>query len=163
LNARQGQVRCGRCVKVFNGFQSLERFPDDDTGARLLAAREAEDRARGMPEVAALPDEDARDEPPRAAAPAGPPRGAAREARREARREAQDLRTAALSPPPRSEEEVGEEEEELTLELPPREPPARAWRHGVALLLVVLGVELAYAYRGPLAQRYPVLRPALES
>ena len=29
LNAKQGQVRCGRCRTVFNGFQSLERHPDD--------------------------------------------------------------------------------------------------------------------------------------
>src|SRR5688500_1036374 len=45
LNAKQGQVRCGRCRQVFNGFEALERFPDDDTGARLLAAREAEERS----------------------------------------------------------------------------------------------------------------------
>src|SRR5687768_10454378 len=44
LNTRQGQVRCGRCNQVFNGFQALERFPDDDTGARLLAAQEAAER-----------------------------------------------------------------------------------------------------------------------
>src|SRR6187401_1212294 len=42
LNAKQGQVRCGRCRKVFSGFEALERYPDDDTGSRLLAAREAE-------------------------------------------------------------------------------------------------------------------------
>ena len=45
LNTKQGQVRCGRCRSVFNGFEALERFPDDDTGARLLAAREAAERA----------------------------------------------------------------------------------------------------------------------
>jgi predicted Zn finger-like uncharacterized protein len=39
LNLRQGQVRCGQCREVFNGFESLERFPGDDTGARLLAMR----------------------------------------------------------------------------------------------------------------------------
>ena len=48
LNARQGQVRCGRCHSVFNGFQALERFPDDDTGGRLLAEQEA--RARDTAE-----------------------------------------------------------------------------------------------------------------
>jgi predicted Zn finger-like uncharacterized protein len=42
LNAKQGQVRCGRCRNIFNGFEALERYPDDDTGSRLLAAREAE-------------------------------------------------------------------------------------------------------------------------
>ena len=48
LNAKQGQVRCGRCGSVFNGFEALERFPDDDTGARLLAAREAAERAANI-------------------------------------------------------------------------------------------------------------------
>src|SRR5947207_16019150 len=42
LNVKQGEVRCGRCRKVFNGFEALERYPDDDTGSRLLAAREAQ-------------------------------------------------------------------------------------------------------------------------
>src|SRR3982750_858212 len=45
LNAKQGQVRCGSCERVFNGFEALERHPDDDTGTRLLAAREAAERA----------------------------------------------------------------------------------------------------------------------
>ena len=45
LNAKQGQVKCGSCERVFNGFESLERHPDDDTGSRLLAAREAAERA----------------------------------------------------------------------------------------------------------------------
>jgi len=45
LNAKQGQVRCGSCERVFNGFEALERHPDDDTGSRLLAAREAAERA----------------------------------------------------------------------------------------------------------------------
>ena len=59
LNARQGQVRCGNCQKVFNGFESLERFPDDDTGGRLLAAKEAEERAQreSVADVKPLPDE----------------------------------------------------------------------------------------------------------
>src|SRR5258706_7927374 len=64
LNAKQGQVRCGRCRTVFNGFEALERFPDDDTGARLLAAREAAERgAAPMPAVEALPFEDLPDLP----------------------------------------------------------------------------------------------------
>jgi len=47
--------------------------------------------------------------------------------------------------------------------LPKPKPPARAWRFGVALMVVLIGVEVVYAYRGPLAQRYPVLRPWLEA
>jgi hypothetical protein len=48
---------------------------------------------------------------------------------------------------------------------PPQQvqPPARAWAFGAALLFIVLGAELLYDYRGPLAQRYPVVRPYLEA
>jgi len=38
-----------------------------------------------------------------------------------------------------------------------------AYVAGAALLSLVLSAELVYAYRGDLAQRYPVLRPYLES
>jgi predicted Zn finger-like uncharacterized protein len=153
LNAKQGQVRCGRCSKVFNGFVSLERFPDDDTGGRLLAAQEGPPPPPppetvdlealpddDMPEIetldastmpAAMPGEAA----PPVPAPTYPPR----------------LRPAPQPPP-------------LVLpETPPREKPSRAWAFGVALLACVLTLELAYAYRGPIAQRYPALRPTLES
>ena len=157
LNAKQGQVRCGRCRNVFNGFEALERFPDDDTGARLLAAREAAARPlEPMPPIEALTFEDLPDietlqpaplpshvaepapvEEPAPAAPVVPRRA----------------RVAPHAPPI-----------DLTLPPPPRAaPPARAWAFGAALLALVLGAELTYGYRSPLAQRYPVLRPYLES
>src|SRR5205085_8250892 len=53
--------------------------------------------------------------------------------------------------------------QEFTLEVESRKPPSRAWPFGVVLLALVLVAELAYGYRAPIAQRYPVLRPALES
>ncbi len=154
LNAKQGKVRCGRCHMVFNSFESLERFPDDDTGGRLLAAREATERAGGpSPAVEALPFEDLPDietlEPAEAAPaerfpepveePAPVPSTPARPAR--------SLSRPDLMLPP----------------LPGARPPARAWGFGAALLGVVLATELAYAYRSPIAQRYPVVRPWLES
>jgi hypothetical protein len=40
---------------------------------------------------------------------------------------------------------------------------ARAWSLGVVLLAFLLAAEIAYATRASLAQRYPVLRPAMES
>jgi len=49
------------------------------------------------------------------------------------------------------------------IEREPPKPPSRAWAFGAALLALVLGAEVAYATRGTLAQRYPVLRPSLES
>jgi len=41
--------------------------------------------------------------------------------------------------------------------------PARAWTLGVVFLVLVLGLQLAYAFRAQLARQYPPLRPALES
>ena len=140
LNARQGQVRCGRCSQVFNGFQVLERFPDDDTGGRLIAEHEGRRIAEDAPAEPLAPgatvDLPLFDEEPAAAAPepaATPPRRARR-----------------LEP-------------DFTLDVEPPPPPPRAWRFAAAFLALLLLLELAYAYRGPIAQRYPVLRPAMES
>jgi hypothetical protein len=49
------------------------------------------------------------------------------------------------------------------VEREPAKPPSRAWAFGAALMAVVFGTEIAYVTRGTIAQRYPVLRPALES
>lgn len=155
LNARQGQVRCGKCGEVFSGFEALERVPDDDTGTRLLAAREAlERKPRSEPE--ALPELETV-EPPAAAqtpAPGTEPAASGSEAGpHSVRRSERSRETPAIA-------------EALDLELdlaPARARLARAWSFGVVLLLVVLGAEAAYAFRAPLAQRYPVLRPWLES
>jgi predicted Zn finger-like uncharacterized protein len=153
LNEKQGQVRCGRCQKVFNGFEALQRFPDDDTGGRLLAAAE---RAAGIPAPAPppphvealrfeeLPDIDGLDTPE---TPQAPPALAEEPAPR------QRSSRSSFRPGPT-----------ITLPEPPRpKPPARAWAFGAALLALVLATELAYAFRGNLAQRYPVLRPYMES
>jgi predicted Zn finger-like uncharacterized protein len=147
LNAKQGQVRCGSCQGIFNGFESLERLPDDDTGSRLLAAREAAERAMQSDPEPAIEDisdietlESVSEEPP----PPPDPQPELEPAR--APRPQRQLRP------------------DLTIPAPPRaKPPARAWRFGLALILVVLAAEAVYAYRGPIAQRYPVLRPWLES
>lgn len=160
LNARQGQVRCGRCQAVFNGFQALERFPDDDTGGRLLAEQEARDAAeRQATETAGsfessapapadageMPDLETVDDlqsvaPPKPAAPTAPTH-------------------APLSTPARP----ARLEPDLVLEPAAKPPPSRAWAFGVALLTLVLLAELAFAFRGPVAQRYPALRPSLEA
>ncbi len=143
LNAKQGQVRCGNCRQVFNGFEALERHPDDDTGSRLLAAREAAEQALpkrlAEPALEEIADFETLDTPQETApAPPAEPEAAPRPRRQ-------------LRP-------------DLTLPAPPKpRAPARAWRFGVALMLVFLAMEAAYAYRAPLAQRYPVLRPWLES
>jgi len=145
LNAKQGKVRCGRCGKVFSGFEALERVPDDDTGSRLLAAREAaEAAAQASPPPARkhvsedLPELEELDA---AAVPAAP---------------AQAI--AAAEPARRAPSPVLE-----LVEPEPPEPVSRAWSFGAVLLVLVLACETAYAFRAPLAQRYPPLRPWLES
>jgi predicted Zn finger-like uncharacterized protein len=163
LNARNGQVRCGHCGKVFSGFEALERVPDDDTGSRLLAAREAAEAQQAKParapveEVRApdpasdlgassedLPELEAIDVPPAPPALVEEP--------------AADRARAVRGPPSRPLDVDLEEFEE------PEAPRlSRAWSFGVVLLVLVLGCELAFAFRAPLAERYPPLRPWLES
>jgi predicted Zn finger-like uncharacterized protein len=150
LNARQGRVRCGRCHSVFNGFQALERFPDDDTGGRLLAEQEARDAAERKATETAERFE-----------PSPPPA--------EESGDLPDLETMEDVPPPASPRAAPPErparlEMDLLLEPPPPKPaPSRAWSFGAALLALVLLAELAFAFRGPVAQRYPALRPSLEA
>lgn len=155
LNARQGQVRCGRCGKVFSGFEALERVPDDDTGSRLLAASEAAQRAAPapvpVPEMDSAPEElpeleavDAPGAAPAEAAHAQEPIAPQRAGRREA-----SAPYATLAEP-------------FDLE-PPRKRLSWGWSFGVFALLLVLAAEVAYAFRTPLALRYPALRSWLET
>ena len=164
LNARQGQVRCGRCSQVFNGFQILERFPDDDTGGRLLAEQERREIERGVSPPVGSPapaphvssadgavDLPIFDEEPAAPAPAPAPAPEP---------------PAPEAPPaaaPRRTRRWLRHEPHLSLDMDPPEPPARAWRFAAALAALVLALELAYAYRAPIAQRYPVVRPTLDA
>jgi predicted Zn finger-like uncharacterized protein len=155
LNARQGQVRCGLCHAVFNGFQALERFPDDDTGGRLLAEREAHDR-EAAEQQATETAEDFEASPP-AAADAGDVPDL------ETVEDVQHVPPARPSPPPAARPYARLEPDLLLEPPPPSAPPSRAWSFGVALLSLVLLAELAFAFRGPVAQRYPALRPSLEA
>ena len=166
LNARQGQVRCGRCSQVFNGFQILERFPDDDTGGRLLAEYERRRIAEPAPPAGTPSAAPAAGEPLdlpifEAEPPASPPPPQAAAPAPAHDFEPQPVQ-ASVPPPPRRRRWL-RHEPDITLEMDPPEPPARAWRFGVVLAALVLALEAAYAWRGPIAQRYPVLRPALEA
>jgi predicted Zn finger-like uncharacterized protein len=146
LRVSEGWVRCGRCSQVFNGFQVLERFPDDDTGGRLIAEHEGRRLAEDAPAEPLAPgatvDLALFDEEPAAAAPEPVPA------------------TAPAATPQRRTRRFGYD---FSLEVEPPPPPPRAWRFAAAFLALVLVLELTYAFRGPIAQRYPVLRPAMES
>ncbi|HEX4944243.1 MAG TPA: zinc-ribbon and DUF3426 domain-containing protein [Usitatibacteraceae bacterium] len=210
LNLRQGQVRCGQCHQVFNGFESLERFPGDDTGARLLAARaangthpdpvaELDDADLGRPVEHAVPSGQPPflDSLPQEASPVpvGPPDSSglidvpdllpessvSKEVLLEAPSEGR-----SGGPPEMPSEALPEAPYKTAARVPPvvvtaqsvrraqlardgafvADPaarPSRAWAFGVALLALVLALQLAYAFRAPIAQQYPVLRPILES
>ena len=160
LNEKQGQVRCGRCRKVFNGFETLERFPDDDTGARLLAQREAAARGVEAPPVEPAPEEDL---PEIESVGSAPPIPVELPREPEPEPEPEPVAPPPAPPPVRAAPSRNARGESLTLEPPPRKPVARAWSFGVVLLATVLALEAAFAFRAPLAQRYPATRPALEA
>jgi predicted Zn finger-like uncharacterized protein len=152
LNARQGQVRCGQCEQVFNGFERLERQPSDDTGSRLLAAHaaaSAESLERlepiAMDSLREAPDDlpSARPKQDEASVPA-----------------AKIEDDPAPSPPP-----AAAHVPLYTYSEPiaARAPLSRAWSFGVALLVVLLAAQALYAFRAQVAQRYPDTRPWLES
>lgn len=181
LNLRQGQVRCGECAQVFNGFEALERFPGDDTGTRLLAARGSTPPADPLPEAVA-PDPPGI-EPRMADAfpvePATPPRqhwAVVPEPEPEPEAvpsgaEPVSEPLPALEPPvepeaPRRAAEPARPLSDFAMPVPeptPAPPPSRAWSLAAVLLALVLGMQLAYAYRAEIATRYPPARPVLES
>ncbi len=194
LNSRQGQVRCGECGGVFNGFESLERFPGDDTGTRLLAARSAPPppgspaaapRAPPAPSDAEWPSFPPVPEPAPAPAPEEAPRHEAPAAARKhwavvPESEPGDAMAAKPPepmpeldppvdhppPPPRRAHEPSRTLSEFAMPVPEPTPPprpSRAWSLAAVLLALVMGMQLAYAFRAEIATRYPPARPVLES
>jgi predicted Zn finger-like uncharacterized protein len=181
LNLRQGLVRCGECHDVFNGFEALERFPGDDTGARLLAARSARGSPGHILETLEEIDFGKRLDPSR---PPPLPELDAQEFPAVASATTVDLQVdeplsapvahlsgAVTSEPPPLRTGVPQSgtappihfgAPEAYEAAPPTRLP-RAWSLGAMLLAIVLAVQLAYAYRSRIAQQYPVLRPVLES
>jgi predicted Zn finger-like uncharacterized protein len=190
LNLRQGQVRCGHCQKVFSGFEALERFPDDDTGSRILAARAAAVVPPASASASAAPP---------ARAPAAPEHGkpapfdsipldqlpeidAAEPDRPEVALE-EKMRPARLEPDPGPGSEPLLEAEPAPqaargaraslrpstlnlLAIPEPEAPAplaRSWMFGCVLLGLLFAMEVLYAMRAQVAQSYPITRPWLES
>lgn len=188
LNLRQGQVRCGECGGVFNGFEALERFPGDDTGTRLLAARATPAAsAEPVPEPSPppipvmddevpppdipepLPADESPPEPasPRqhwAVVPDGEPPVIA-EPRPEPLPELEPPVAAAPLPPRHA---VGAPRPLSDFAMPVPEPtpapaPSRAWAFAAVLLSLVMAIQLAYGFRAEIAARYPDARPVLES
>ena len=172
LQARAGQVRCGRCMHVFDGFQALAveqanaisdpvRFEPDAVATGGAAA----------PETSAAPASAAKPDPAAAATPASPvtPTAAATPAASAAPESKPDSRpeTAAepAAPPRRRLREFADTQitGPLREKLLRRPSPHARQLAFCALLAVLLAVQMAYAFRSQLAARYPVVRSALTS
>lgn len=160
LQARAGQVRCGRCMHVFDGFGALAveqpnaasdpvRFEPDAT-AKDAAARVAEPAAVGAAPAATAVTAGATPAAAMPAAPAVPESTAFSAPEKAASDRVRDFAGERIAVPLK---------EKLL-----RKPSARARQIGFCALLVLLfGAQLAYTFRSQLAARYPIARSTLES
>jgi predicted Zn finger-like uncharacterized protein len=131
LEARQGQVRCGLCMTVFDGRQPLVTAPEP-TPAAATAHEAPAFRLEPVDPGTVAPE-------PAPAVEAGP--------------EERDY-----GPPP---EQLSFDDQMLLEHERARSRAARWWAVGAMLLLFVLGGHAAYVYRNELAARYPGLKPHL--
>ena len=171
LQAHRGQVRCGRCMTVFDGFTMLATLPDQgapEPGSRAVPERASTiERADAAPDLTVVSAQGAAGEeagPARIAAAGeqvleaaaasapvlpGPPEAHAAVASVVATRE--------LAPVP---EPADSSESTSQTDLPPAPRRlSRGWLLGSALLLLMLGGQAFYAYRVELVANYPELKP----
>jgi predicted Zn finger-like uncharacterized protein len=173
LQARAGRVRCGRCAHVFDGFGGLITLPETsrnaDSAARAPAVASMPAQPERAPEVQIPGIPDFRDAPLAPATPSVPPafrfqdagsvtsaaseltpaRSAA--ARREARADGAVSRSTTLSA----------DSQFLQQAHAGRRRGVRGWGIGCLLLLLALGSQAVYYYRGELAGHYRPLKPLL--
>lgn len=155
LQARAGQVRCGRCMHAFDGFSALA---GEQPGAAIDPIHHGPDsagdtaaasRAASAPATApASADPVAASKTPAAAR--GPAGGIPTEPGKAPLERMRDFAGDRIAMPLK---------DKLLLK-----PSARAKQITLcALLALLLGAQLAYAFRSQLAARYPAARSALES
>ena len=145
LQMHHGQVRCGRCMTVFDGYKALTALPDQ-TPLEPAPGAASQATASGAPE--APPFELEPIEPATAAAE---PEAVTRAA--ETRHEEQDF-----GPAP---EQLSLDDQLFLEEARARSRSARMWAVGGALLVFALAGQATYFYRADLATQYPGLRPYL--
>ena len=133
LHAHQGQVRCGRCMTVFDGLRAL------------AALQEPAAPAGGGNEAGAFRLEPV--EPAQAAATQQP-----------APARAADVGAGLTDYGPAPEQLSLDE---ALFSDPAQARRDRLWAVGAALLVLVLAGQAAYFYRSELAVRYPALKPYL--
>lgn len=147
LQAHAGQVRCGRCMEVFDGFDALAAEQANAISGPIRFEPESEPAPNAPPATSAVAGAPAQ---PAATAPATSTAAPAGSVLRARLRDFFSGKTRAGKPP-------------LFKRLL-RLPSQRAlWAGGATLLAFTLGVQVAYAYRKELAGRYPAVRSALES
>ena len=184
LQARNGMVRCGRCLTVFNGFETLstaEPAATEETAAEPAVAETAlpgTAAPAATEPVSAAPESTASGISTPASATPAPATPSAEPAFRLEPVSATELAAAAVASgaiqPARSygveeTEDFGPAPEQLTLEdrlflEDTREAKARSarwWAAGAALVLLALAAQVAYFYRGEIAAHYPGMRPQL--
>jgi predicted Zn finger-like uncharacterized protein len=137
LQARQGQVRCGRCMSVFDGVKTL-----------ITVAEPAHEPAAGPAVTKAPPFALESVEAAKIATMPGPQLTGAAETLDENR---------DFGPAP---QQLSLDDEYLAVDARARRG-VWLWAVGVALLALVLVAQAAYVYRGDLATRYPGLKPHL--
>lgn len=134
LQAHQGQVRCGRCMAVFDGLTALVASPEP--------AQETAEGSAG--EGAGFRLESV--EPAQAEAAAQPPAARAAET---------EYMDKDYGPAP---EQLSLDDQMYSAE---SRRGARGWAVGVVLLVFVLAGQAVYRYRSELAAQYPGLKPHL--
>ena len=150
LQAHQGQVRCGRCMVVFDGFGTLATLPDqrpDEPTTKVLPARfagdgEASPQATYGSSAPALSPEE-----PFAGGSAAAPEADS------------TVHMADSAPSEHVVEHALASEPEEPVQEEGRTRGFRAWVAAAALMLLVLVAQAAYAYRGELVANYPGLKP----
>ena len=182
LQTRQGQVRCGRCTAVFDGFTRLATRLEPGTPEAPRPEVSAGDAAQKL--VALVPegalehtlreDLEATDAPEPPPVPATPPVPAEFEFQPVTPRPARAA--SEFVPPTRaapvrletnldatmtSSQTVSADALFLQQAHAKRRGGSRLWTAGSVLLLLVLAVQAVYAYRGELAANYRGLKPAM--
>ena len=161
LQAHQGQVRCGRCMTVFDGFGTLATLPDrqpEEPAAAKVSPGQAVSDGEGVKPLA---------EPAAPASPPPPAMGSAATA--EAAPSgisdpvAEAFAVAASEPAPQtapfdhpSTLEAASEPVETAAARP---GTSRSWAAAAALMLAILAAQAGYVYRGELVAHYPGLKP----
>ena len=173
LQAQHGMVRCGRCATVFDGFKALATLPVETPPEPL---------PRGEPPLPA--DEPPRPEPVQFAEPAEPAPATAEEvlpdasaaeieaveaapaepAAAPAETETIEREAAPITPVVQAQFEEPHAESISTFTPPDSKVPLRrkvGWMVGSLVLLLVLGAQFIYLYRGDIAAAAPEARPLL--